>query len=63
MNWTDKQLNDAEEAIVKLSESTGLSLEEVVEIIADGFAMKYKGKLPDDKRELIEELRATFDAY
>ena len=59
MTWTDKELNDAEEAVTKLTEATSLTEEE----IADGFAMKYRGKLPDNIYDLIDELRATFDAY
>jgi len=63
MTWTDKQLNDAEEAVVKFSEASGLSHKEVVNIIADGLDVKYNGKLPDVIYDLIDELRATFDAY
>jgi flavodoxin len=63
MTWTDKQLNDAEEAVTKLTEATNLTDKEIVDVIADGFAIKYKGKLPDNIYDLIDELRATFDAY
>jgi hypothetical protein len=63
MHWTNKQLIDAEEAVTKLTEATNLTDEEIVNVIADGFAMKYHGKLPDSISELIEELRATFDVY
>jgi len=63
MNWTDKQLNDVEEAVNKLSDATNLSEGEIIDIIEDGFSMKYKGRLPDDIYDLIGELRATFDAY
>ena len=61
MSLTNRQLNDAEEAVSKLAEASNLDDKEIVEIIADGFAMKYKGKLPAEISELIEELRATFD--
>ena len=37
MTWTDKQLNDAEEAVTKLTEATNLSDKEIVDVIADGF--------------------------
>jgi len=63
MTWTDEKLNAAEEAVVKLSEATDLTDKEIVDVIADGLAMKYKGKLPDNLYELVDELRATFDAY
>jgi hypothetical protein len=63
MTWTDKELNDAEEAVTKFVEATGLSEKEVVEVFADGLAMFYKGELPDRLYDLIDELRATFDAY
>lgn len=63
MNWTYKQLNDAEEAIIKLTEATNLSDKEIIDVIEDGFIMKYEGNLPDDIYDLIDELRATFDAY
>jgi hypothetical protein len=58
-----KELNDAEEAVTKFAESTGLSEKEVVEVFVDGLAMFYKGKLPNRLYDLIDELRATFDAY
>jgi len=63
MTWTDKQLNDAEEAVVKFSEATEFSHKEVVNIFADGLELKYSGKLPDGIYDLVDELRATFDAY
>ena len=51
MTWTDEKLNVAEEAVVKLSEATDLTDKEIVDVIADGLAMKYKGKLPDNLYE------------
>lgn len=61
MTWTDWQLNDAEEAVEKLSNATNLEFEEIIDVIHDGFSMKYKGSIPDHIYELIDELRATFD--
>ena len=63
MDWTSKELNDAEEGINSLVEATGLSDKEIIEILASGFAFEYKGRIPDKFRELLDELRATFDAY
>lgn len=63
MNWTDKQLNDAEEAVTSFTKATGFSEKEVVNVIAGGLEMKYNGRLPDNIYDLIDELRATFDAY
>lgn len=63
MTCTDKELNDAEESVTKFVEATRLSEKEVVEVFADGLAMFYKGNLPNRLRDLIDELRATFDAY
>lgn len=63
MTLTNKQINDAEEAVIKLTEATNLSNREIIDVIADGFVMKYKGKLPHNIYDLIDELRATFDAY
>lgn len=63
MTWTDEKLNAAEEAVVKLSETTDLTDKGIVDVIVDGLAMKYKGKLPDNLYVLVDELRATFDVY
>ena len=63
MNWTSKQLNDVEESVAILSQATGLLEKEIVDVIVDGLAMKYKGKIPANFLDLIDELRATFDAY
>lgn len=63
MDWTDKELNDAEESVVKMAEATGLADKEIVEVISDGFSMKYAYNLPERVKSLVDELRATFDAY
>jgi len=63
MHWTDKDLNNAEEAVTKFVEATGFSERQVVEIFTDGLAMFHKGRLPDRMVELINELCATFDTY
>jgi hypothetical protein len=36
---------------------------DVIRVYALENAMKYKGKLPDNIYDLIDELRASFDAY
>jgi hypothetical protein len=63
MAFTERQINDAEEAVVSLTQATNLTEEEIVDVIADGFYMKYNGNLPKDIFDLIDELRATFDCY
>lgn len=56
-------LNNAEEAIISLAESSGESESEIVGFIVDGFNLKYNFNLPENVSELIDELRATFNAY
>lgn len=63
MKWSYSQLNDIEEAIIKLSETTNLPEVEILEVIEDGFEIKYQGNLPNNIRNLIDELRSTFDVY
>ncbi len=63
MSFTDKQLNDAEEAVTKLASAINLTDKEIVEVIIDGLVVKYMGPIPDNINPLIDELRATFDAY
>lgn len=63
MDFTNKEVNDAEEAVVKLSEAFKISDKEVVHLLIYGFTVKYKSKLPTHVAELVEELKATFDTY
>ena len=63
MAFTEKQINDAEEAVVSLTQATNLTDKEIVDVITDGFTMKYNGNLPKDIFDLIDELKATFDCY
>ncbi len=63
MAYSNKELNAADEAVEKLVEVTKLTEREIIDVLENGFAMKYKGKLPSDIVELIDELRASFDVY
>lgn len=63
MNITDTQLNDAEESVTKLAEATGLDPAVIVDVLNDGFSIRYRGKLSSHIHDIIEELRATFDVY
>jgi hypothetical protein len=62
MDFTNKELNDAEEAIIGLSNALGCSEKEVIDILEDGFFYKY-AVIPVKAELLIDELRAIFDAY
>jgi hypothetical protein len=55
MAFTEKQINDAEEAVVSLTQATNLTDKEIVDVITDGFTMKYNGNLPKDIFDLIDE--------
>lgn len=61
MNVTDHQLNIAEEAIIMLSQATGLTDKQIVNVLFSGFAME--GVIDDDIKYIMEEIQATFDAY
>lgn len=61
MNVTDHQLNIAEEAVIMLSQATGLTDKQIVNVLFSGFAME--GVIDDDIKYIMEEIQATFDAY
>lgn len=61
MNFTNKQLNDAEEAIIGLSSALGYSEKYIIDILENG--LYSDGVILLRVEELIDELRATFDAY
>jgi len=60
---TPKEMSYAEEAVEKLSEATRLTEQEIVQVMANGFDTMFSGVVPDALLELIDELRATFNAY
>lgn len=59
--FTDEQLNDAEEAVIMLSSAFGYSEKYIIDVLEDGFSSD--GIIQLRVEELIDELRATFDAY
>lgn len=62
MDFTNKELNDAEEAVIKLSSALSCSEKEVIDILEYGLLYKY-GVTTTKFDEIIDELKATFDAY
>lgn len=64
MALENKQMLNAEESVILFADATGLSEKEVVDIFVSGLTLHYRtSKFPDDISEIIDELRATFDAY
>lgn len=64
MKSLETRLHHAEEAVIHLAQAIGLPEEEIVKILSDGIGMYFGGAEPENIHiTIIDELRATFDAY
>lgn len=61
MKPTDKQINEAEEAVIKLSFAFDKPEREIVRILSDGFNLNaYDFKPKENEKIIIDELENTF---
>ncbi len=60
---TDKQLNDADDAVMHISLALGISEKQFLDILEDGWKLNHIGTDSNRFNYFIDEMRATHDAY
>jgi hypothetical protein len=59
----DKQMANAEDAIIHIAEALGINEKKLIDIIEDGWKLNHVGTDSNKFTHFLDEMRATHDAY